>query len=476
MAILIICLISGMPAWADDSGINKPPLYGEAKVTVSRWNKLYSSGLKDIKNRVYPLARSRLEAALKQLRKTGTNDIRLIKTKIALADVYTAMGRYKKTGRFLRRTLADSRKIAGERSYETALCLSKLAWIETILGRYEKAENLARRSLAIQESSSGTANQLKGHTARTLAMALAGEHYFDESAFYINQAIEIFRQNPGKENLDLADTLRMSALIAQGQGRMEAAKERFRESADIKESAVEFNLPPWLAGVVEFPWDPEASSSYQISEGKYPLKCTKVRDIRVAATMVDLRQVLGVLVSVANTGRNPIKVGLGPISMDRLKPSIKHLTLLNPTTFDYVLEQQTMFYLTRNHPTLYELQNTHIPPRVPPGKAPKPSNKFRKNIYGLFGNWITEGNRAPDMVAIEREWARHHPLAEPDKFVATTLRNLDMYSIVLDPGESRTSVVFFKNEPHDEVMLKVLVGNASLDFPFRYAGPFTDYH
>ncbi len=449
---------------------------GQASYERRLWDELYGSGVEAARQRIYPQAEARLKQAVAEAARGGRGAAERVRARSALAEVYLATGRYRKAERLFAGVLSPAREVFGRRSQAVAQTLCGLSWLKLALHRdAEAAEKLAKEALRLQMETVDPDPRATGRSLMLLARARAARGLTLDAHDLISRAVKILEKDGGFKDLLLADALRDQALLARGSGDNRQSDRLHARATAIKEAAVDFARPPWTAGVVEFAWDNGFPSSHLISEGKYPLKVTTVKEIKVAATMLDQRQVLGVLVSVANTGRIPVKVGLGPITMDRVEPDAKPLRLLNPSTFDYVLEMETMYSLTFKQPTLRELQNTHVPPKTRHGKAPNPDNIFRKNIFGVFGNWIVDRHKTLDLLSLEREYARNHPLAEPDKFLSNIEREMDLYPVILEPGESRTSVVFFKNEPHRKVVLSVLVGNASCAFPFDYIGPWFDY-
>ena len=123
--------------------------------------------------------------------------------------------------------------------------------------------------------------------------------------------IKMYIEHPGTNPLDLADALREAASIYQSHGRTGEAEKLFDHSYKIIEQMAKLNLPPQVEGEVLFRWEPGSPRSQEIPDNDFPLRYLSVNNVRVAATLIDLWELVGVLVSITNTGDERVNLGLG---------------------------------------------------------------------------------------------------------------------------------------------------------------------
>ncbi len=460
---------AAQPAGGGNLAYEQPLLHGEVSSLDGSWERLYRSGLDSYGQRLYADAERRLAAAARLARGWPVDDRRLAKSNIALAEVYYAEGKYDRAERLFSSTLAQVKRTPVAGPLAEAQCLEGLARTDLCRGRAPQAESLARQALKIQEGKAPGDEDCLGRALHTLAVALSRQGWGQEAEPIFGRSLSILEKHPGPDSLDLAEGLRDLALFYQARGRAAESQRMFERSLAIKERAVRLDLPPAVAGVINFPWDDGSPGAGQIVDGQYPLKFMTVGGLRVAATVVDSMQLLDVLVSLKNDSPKRIEIGVGPVAMQLVRPRVKHLERLAPEQIDSVLEELTVWDWTHRQPSLAYLQQNTINTAQATGRAPF-ADTTSGNVFGQYGRWTQSSAKFSDAAARTRIQTELDRLIDSGHLKFNVVRALDVTGVSLEPGESRTGLVFFSNPHVGDAVLRVFVGNVSFDFPFKLSG------
>lgn len=434
------------------------------------WQRHYRLGLAAYKNRLFVSAGRHLEEALKQTRNGNLSSKRLVLTRIALGELYLSKGRITLAEQMLKSSAGSARREFGEQSLQTAQSLNGLAAIALTNSRFKQAETLSRQALSVRQKLLPPDHAAVGQSLHILGMALSEQMWFDQANPILEQSLAIMGKNPGPGDLDLAEVLRDVALSYQAQGRKEESAKLFGRALTIKERSIRLDLPPAIAGVINFPWDEGSPGSGQIVDGEYPLKFMTVGGLRIATTVVPSMQMVDVLISLKNTSGEPVDLGVGPVTMAVVKPRYKRLERLAPESIDWVLEENTVWNWTHRQPSLAILQQNTMDPSVTPQRAPACVECAGGNLWGRYGRWEVLGS-THNTIAKNRLNSQIESILLSGEVKWDTIRALDVSIVRVGPGESRSGLVFFFSNPHSgDAVIRIFIGNASFDFPFRITG------
>ena len=93
--------------------------------------------------------------------------------------------------------------------------------------------------------------------------------------------------------------------------------------------------------MVRFQWEEGSPRSNEIPDAEFPLRYIVTNNVRVAATVIDLWELVGVLISITNVGDQRVDLGSGQVnlqrtSLDPFDPSTQKLELIDPRNIDRV--------------------------------------------------------------------------------------------------------------------------------------------
>ena len=198
--------------------------------------------------------------------------------------------------------------------------------------------------------------------------------------------------------------------------------------------------------------------------------------VRVAATVIDLWELLGVLVTVTNTTDHQRELDLGEVELvkvDFQNPSVRPQTipLIDPESIDRVQKELSIWSLTHTRPWLANIQKTRTVRGFVPSKG---HDLFRgPNVFGVYGKWKAVSHTVPQRVGLqpsrERVLDKDSPTEQalPGLLVKGNYQAPGVVPVWLEPFESRTGELFCLNPRDCDVVIKVPVGNAVFELPFH---------
>lgn len=434
---------------------------------ASEWNRRFELAVKAYNFRIYDEAQRKLSVLNKlQSGLTGAN-IHYVKARVLQAKVYYAEGSLDLATQTYAKCSQLSKSYTGPDSLVHADCLAGLAQIALFKGDAKKAATLCDQALAIKkkylsenENDLGTIYALSAN----IAFALGSDEQARES---FTKAIEILRKDPGPQELDLADALRDYALFNKEMDHLDEASKDYEESFALKEKAVRFTQPACLRGLINFPWDDGMPGCSQIVDGKFPLKSITVNGLKVSACTVDLRNIIGVLISLENVTPSPMTVGVGPAQFKITKPGTNVLKALDHKFIDETLEEETFWGQTWRQESLRFLQATFIPP-LP--KNPNLGGIPQSNVFGDWGKWPRARAGAPHIVPTQALLANAQSILDPLAKGASQAHCLNLNGIYIEPNSSRSSILFYQYQPWNQAKVEVLIGNTVYELPFQFQG------
>ncbi|MBZ0189456.1 MAG: tetratricopeptide repeat protein, partial [Candidatus Obscuribacterales bacterium] len=279
------------------------------------WEKDQLNAEQAILKSQFDTAASLLERALREAKNSPTKPSRLALTRLALATIYLKQERYPEAFKAFELSDNKLRCELSPDSKEYARCQIGLARCLVEFGKEEKAIEHAKKAIAILKKGNQTNSQLYGYCLHTLAMANARHGWSEEARPLFTEALEIFDKYPGFKRLDLARILRDQAIFHYRLGSRKLSKELYEKSSKIKEQAMVSEQPAAIAGEVRFVWEPGSTRSCEIIDNEFPFRYITVGGVRVAATVVDLWELIAVLITVTNVSDQQSEYELGKVRL-----------------------------------------------------------------------------------------------------------------------------------------------------------------
>lgn len=434
---------------------------------ASLWQRLYSAGLIDLKNRRYERAETQLNQAIKEARQKGGNDYQLALSRNALGNVFLGLEKYKEAGALFAWSLGALKHEHDE--LQVANSLNGLAFVALQCDEWERAAKLAKEALRIRESMPGQPNSELGQSLSILASASGklGEH--QEAERFFQKALRILEADPGVRKLDLADGLRQAALYYQSTAQRQVANELFERCYAINDKAAHFAEPASLAGLVSFSWEDGSPRSLEFPDYDVPLRYFTSAGLRVAAAVVDLWELMGVLITITNVSNHPMNVAVTSGFLSETIPHHVSLEMIDPTRIDRTRRELQIWDITYKRPWLANIQKT----RAARGFVPAHGHDLWRgpNVFGIYGDWDSAPKILPETLSLEMSPELVHEQAKAamdmSMIHSADVNFRGMTTVSLDPFESRTGLLFYMNPRSLEVLLRVPVGNVEFKFPFK---------
>lgn len=236
-----------------------------------------------------------------------------------------------------------------------------MALVSYLHGNHEKAATICKQAIVARRKSLGATHHDVAQSYVLMAVILGKQNYPDEAEPYLTRGLRFLEKSPGPKQLDYADALRIAAQYRQGRGQKKEAEQLFEKSYAITDSAVAFDQPANLKGSVVYKWEAGSPRALEIPDYDFPLRYININGVRVAATIIDLWELMGILISVTNTNEERVVLGLDKVNLDQLSLDLNN-TLRHPLTFvdansiDRIRRERVMWDLTMNRPWLANIQ------------------------------------------------------------------------------------------------------------------------
>lgn len=437
---------------------------------ASMFDRLMQAGLKASEIRADDDAESKLLEAIKEAKKLYARPEQLIAARLALADVYLHEERYIPASELFQQCMDQSRRQYGSESPQYAHSLHGAASAAFHQGKFAKAEPLIREALEIRKKILDKRDHDLGESYIILGAVAGAKGWSEEAHAAIQHGLEILEDSPGTRSLDLADALREAALFYHAIGKRSRSREYFERSYSLKDKSVNFEQPPKIAGGVRLRWEDGSPRSQEFSDADFPLKYIATNQVRVACTIVDCWEIVGVLICITNIGDKRVDLGLGKANLTEAAEPYKPLLLVPENTFDYRRRERTMWDYTYNRPWLANIQKTRVVRGFVPAKG---HDMFRgPNIFGIYGKWGgTQRILPPEKFMLNRSpeglEEQAQAVIEEDLVRSRNQGAFGLVPVTLEPFESRTGQLFYLNPRKEELMITVPVGNVIFTFPFH---------
>lgn len=438
-------------------------LKGSAVFETTPWGRYYKAGMAALQARNYSEADQKLMRAISESKKRGTQNEQLMLARLALGEVYLGTWQYTDAEWLFTKSLDLAKQFKGQDSQEYAQCLNGLAWIYTGQRKFTKAETLAKQSIAIRQKLDDNSPEL-ARSLYTLGKCLDKQDFYDQAEPLYRRAITILQNNPNYQGLLLADVMQDCATLYQRQGNREEAADLFAKSFAAKEEYVSLDSSVFQKGGVTLNWSDGSPRSQRLDQQDRTVKYMSANGLRVATAIYDDGVRLNVMVSMANNSDKPIAVGVGPVKLFNRKPKQEELFRLDADVIAGVIQDKAESKAGWNR-LLGDMQRQRIITNYN-GYTPGP-------YWGAWGmpyqQWTTVYD-IPDYAAREAYYAKANAIESTGIAQANAMRGTALKPQMLNPGQSRTGIVYFEHKPFDEAVLQVYVGNAIFEYPYTLDG------
>lgn len=440
----------------------------------SACDKYLKNGLYATYERRPKLAEEMLLKAIRQSKSAASPKSSLIKSRLALANLYLEQDRYAEAHDLLSGTLSLAQDCFPNQ-LETAECFYGLAKTEMIFNKLDKAKANAEEALRLLRDLKATDSQLYGQTLHVMAMVIAKHGWYSDATPLFVKALATMEHHPGYKSLDLADVLREQALFYHSIGERRQAAQLYEESYSLKERVVQPDQSP--AGQVRFVWEPGSTRAEEIIDSEFPFRYLSANGIRVAATVIDLWELLGVLITVTNVGDHQMEFDLGDVKLEKvdlhhLNSTAQVIRPVDPKGIDRIRRERTMWDLTLTRPWLANIQKTRTVRGLVPARG---HDLFRgPNVFGVYGEWKAVSHIVPERISagdsresIEVMLPGRESSELPGLVSSGESQLAGLTPVKLEPFESRTGELFYLNPRDQDVVIKVPIGNALFELPFH---------
>ncbi len=440
------------------------------------WSRNYNAGIRSLREGKYQHAEQMFLAGIKEAKTSGAPASQLVNTRLALGQLYLYMKRFVDANEIYQITLAKAQAECGKESIETAECYVGLALTSLAFQDKGKARQYAEDAVQILNEIKKTDGQVYGRALHALAKVMVEHGWYQEAEELFGKSKTILQQHPGYKQLLLADVLRDEALFYHKMGARKNATDLYEKSYRIKEAAVVPDQPPSVAGEVRFEWEQGSTRAQEIIDSEFPLRYISANGIRVATTVIDLWEIMGVLVTVTNVSDHQQEFELGKVVLEKVDPGHpnKHKNVIpevNPKAIDKVQKELSMWTKTHTRPWLANIQKT----RNVRGLVPSVGHDMfmGPNVFGVYGHWEAISHTVPIRAGIRPSREGLVVGASPkDQALPGLLRSNEaqfagLTPVWLEPFESRTGYLFYLNQRDTELVIKVPVGNAIFEIPFH---------
>ena len=441
------------------------------------WGRYYRNGVEALNQRKYKHAEEMLLESVKEAKNTGTPPERLNKSRLALAKLYLFSEKLPSAYEIYRITLPRLRGDNKESIRQQAECHVGLARCQLIFNDKKRARVDAEKAVELLSNSGDSDSQLFGRAVHELAKVMADHGWYQDAKVLFHKAREILEKHPGQQGLILADALREESLFYHKLGQRNEANSLYDRSYMIEKRTIVPNQPPSIAGEVRFRWEVGSTRSKEIIDSEFPLRYVSAGGIRVAATVIDLWELMGVLVCVTNLSDHQQEFELGPVELLLYDPEDKSkktqvIEQVNPKSIDLVQKELSMWTKTHTRPWLANIQKTrNVRGLVPPDGH---DMFMGPNVFGVYGHWQAISHTVPQRVGVmpSREGLITNAGNVKDVALPGLLRSGSrqfhgLTPVWLEPFESRTGELFSLNHRDMDIIIRVPVGNAIFDIPFH---------
>lgn len=432
----------------------------------SSFDRLMKKGHDDLVAGALKGAEQNYDLAIKELKKTGKSDLRLAKARNASANVLLRQGKVLDAKTTFELALKTAENNPGN-NLEVAKAMAGLAAVNKVNGDYKKAEKLYKDALAIRRKMTGDNDSGMAQMLLDLGEVYRAQKLYAEGEEIYKLALDTLSKSKNVPDLTKAYFLDRTGLFFQDQAKMPEAKKCFATALEIKDKFSTLYTPVdgHRRGLVYYRCENGVPNAARVFTRGAEIEYLHIKDAVAVATLTPQEygfdwQLLKAEITIQNQGKKAITAcGEAPTFTVEL-PKRKVFGPLDSESIARELGLRGRLMFSR---LLHSADFAYTSSSVNVASTSTGLTPFGAGVMNSVGSWTTV---TPDWGA--RTAARDAAFsflsqsdAETNSVLSTKPKTL-----TIGPGESATFQVFFPYEKFDASVLRFLVGNAVMEFPF----------
>lgn len=430
----------------------------------STFDRFMKKGHDDLVAGALKQAEQNYDLAIKELKKTGKSDLRLAKARNASANVLLRQGKVLDAKTTFELALKTAENSPGN-NLEVGKAMAGLAAVNKVNGDYKKAEKLYKDAMAIRRKMTGDNDSGMAQMLLDLGEVYRAQKLYSEGEEIYKLALDTLNKSKNVPDLTKAYFLDRTGLFFQDQAKMPEAKKCFAMALEIKDKFSTLYTPVdgHRRGLVYYRCENGVPNAARVFTGGSEIEYLHIKDAVAVATLTSQEygfdwQLLKAEITIQNQGKKaitacgeaptftvelPKRKVYGPLDSEAIA---RELGLRGRLMFSRLLHSADFAYTSSS----VNVASTTLTP-------------FGAGVMNSVGTWTTV---TPDWGA--RSAARDAAFSSLSRSDAETNSVLSTKptTVTIGPGESATFQIFFPYDKFDASVLRFLVGNAVMEFPF----------
>lgn len=455
--------IEAEPQPSDTSSKLESIIFKDGDSTFDRYMK---KGYDDLVAGALKQSEQNYDLAIKELKKTGKSDLRLAKARNASANVLLRQGKVLDAKTTFELALKTAENNPGN-NVEVAKSMAGLAAVNKVNGDFKKAEKLYKEALAIRRKMTGDNDSGMAQMLLDLGEVYRAQKLYSEGEEIFKLALDTLNKSKNVPDLTKAYFLDRTGLFFHDQAKMPEAKKCFAMALEIKDKFTTLYTPVegHRRGLVYYRCENGVPNAARVFSGGSEIEYLHIKDAVAVATLSAQEygfdwQLLKAEITIQNQGKKAITAcGEAPTFTVEL-PKRKVFGPLDSESIARQLGIRGRLMFSR---LLHSADFAYTSSSVRVANTSTSITPFGAGVMNSVGSWTTV---TPDWNA--RTAARDAAFSSLSRSDAETNSVLSTKptTTTIGPGESATFQVFFPYEKFDTSVLRFLVGNAVMEFPF----------
>lgn len=405
--------------------------------------------------------------AIRELKKTGINDIRLAKARNSAANVSLRDGNLLDAKNTFELALKTAKETAGP-NIEVPKAMAGLGCVAKASGDYKKAETQLKESIRVRQKLTGENDQGVAQSLLDLGDCYRLQKLYAEGEPVYQLALETLNKSKDVPDLTKAYFLDKTGSFFQEQGKMPEAKKCFAMSVELKDkySTLYSPVDGRTRGLVYYRCENGVPNAARVFTRNAEVEYLHIKDAVAVATLTAQRYgddwyLLKSEVTITNQGKTAISACGEPPTLAIELPKRK---ILSPLDSDAIaaelgLRGRMMFSrLLHSADFAYNVNSVNVGSTSTAAFTP-----FGTSVFNTVGTWTSI---TPDWNA--RAAARDAAFSALSSVDAesNSLFSSRPKPMTIGPGESATFQTFYPYDKFNTCTLRFLVGNTVMEFPF----------
>lgn len=433
----------------------------------SNYDRLMRQGFDMLTQGRLAEAEKQFVSAIRELKKTGINDIRLAKARNAAANVSLRDGDLLDAKNTFELALKTAKEIDGP-NIEVPKAMAGLGCVARANGDYKKAEAQLKESIRVRQKLTGENDAGVAQSLLDLGECYRLQKLYAEGEPVYQLALETLNKSKDVPDLTKAYFLDKTGSFFQEQAKMPEAKKCFAMALELKDkySTLYSPVDGRTRGLVYYRCDNGVPNAARVFTRNAEVEYLHIKDSVAVATLTAQSYgsdwyLLKSEITITNQGKTAISACGEPPTLAIELPKRKVLTPLDSDAIaaELGLRGRLLFSrLLHSADFAYNVNSVNVASTSTAGFTP-----FGTNVFNTVGTWTTI---TPDWNA--RAQARD---AAFSALSSANSQSINVFStrpkpVTIGPGESATFQSFFPYDKFDTCTLRFLVGNTVMEFPF----------